>query len=95
MNRISLDIVSTDHTNCYLVNVSIYLATYPLDIYHLLGCFNLVSDTLSYLKIPEDAEIWQCNEELVLDIFWNEVLPIDTYISVLFFSKVQITNEIY
>ncbi len=57
MKQTSLDIVFIDCANRRLVNISIYLITYPLDIYHLLGRFNLVPDTFLCLKIPEDAEI--------------------------------------
>ncbi len=67
MNQTSLDTVSTNHINHHLVNTSIYLATYPLDIYHLPGHLNPIPDTLSHLKTPEDTEIWQYDEESVLD----------------------------
>ncbi len=93
VNWTSLDTVSTNSVNRRLVNVSVYFAVYPLDIYHFLGCFNLVPDVLLCLKMPEDAEIQQYDEEPVLDVFWDEVLSIDALISVLFLSEVQITDE--
>ncbi len=94
MNWTSLDIVSMDHSNHRLVNTSVYLATYPLDIYHLPGRLNLIPNALSHLKTPEDAETWQCDEEPVLDTFWDEVPPIDTPTPILFLSEAQITDEI-
>lgn len=93
MNWTSLDIVSIDCANCRLINISIYLAIYPLDIYHLLGRLNLVPNTLSHLKTSEDTEIWQYDEEPVLDMFWDEVLLIDALVPVFFLSEAQITDE--
>ncbi len=95
MNRTSLDTVSTYYTNRHLVNVSGYLAIYPLDVYHLPGRLNLVPDVLSCLKTSKDTKTQQCDEESVLDALWDEVLPIDTSISVLFLSKVQIINKMH
>ncbi len=68
MNQTSLDTVFTDHANRHFVNTSVYFTIYLLDIYHLPGYFNLVPNTLSHLKTLEDAEIWQYNEEPVLDM---------------------------
>ncbi len=93
VNRTSLDIVSIDRINRHFVNVSIYLTTYLLDIYHLSGRFNLIPDALSCLKTLEDTEIWQYDEESVLDVLWNEVLSIDTSISVFFLSEAQIMDK--
>ncbi len=56
MNRINFDTVFMDRTNRHLVNISVYFAAYPLDVYHLLDRLNLVPDTLSHFKIPEDTE---------------------------------------
>ncbi len=82
VNWTSLDIVSTNRANRRLVNILVYLAAYPLDVYHFPGRLNLVLDVLLYFKMLEDAEIWQYDEEPMLDIFWDEVL------SILFLSEV-------
>ncbi len=94
VNRTNLDTISTNHTNRRLVNTSIYLTAYLLDVYHLPGRFNLIPDTLSHLKTPEDTETQQCNEEPMLDTLWDEVPPIDIPAPVLFLSKTQITDKI-
>ncbi len=78
-----------DCINCRLVNTSVYLTAYPLDIYHLPDHLNLIPDTLSHLKTLENAEIQQHNKEPILDTFWNKVLP------VLFLSEIQITDKIH
>ncbi len=95
MNWTSLDTVSMDHANRRLVNISVYFAIYPLDVYHLLDRFNLIPDTLSYFKTSEDTETRQYDKEPMLDMFWNEVLSIDILASVLFLSETQITDKIY
>ena len=57
VNATNLNTLSIDRTNRRLTNVSVYLSIYSLDVYHMLGQFNLVLDVLSYLRILGDNTI--------------------------------------
>ncbi len=57
VNAINLNILSTDRINRRLTNTSIYLSAYPLDIYHMPGRLNLISDVFFRLQILGDNTI--------------------------------------
>ncbi|KAL8366740.1 hypothetical protein RB595_010549 [Gaeumannomyces hyphopodioides] len=69
----SLKTVSTDRANRRLVNTSVYLSAYPLDVYHMPGKLNLVPDALSRLAAVGDEEAKARDEEPALDAdaVWN------------------------
>ncbi|KAK9769283.1 putative Reverse transcriptase [Seiridium cardinale] len=67
---------SADKGNRKLVNSSIYLSQYGLQVYHLPGRLNFVPDALSRLRAVQDAAspnqpIKRSNEEPVLDNIWH------------------------
>ena len=61
----------TDQANRRLINASIYLSAYPLDVYHLPGRLNLVPDALSRLPAMGDSKTWKLDQEPVLDDIWQ------------------------
>ena len=74
VNAISLNTSSTDCINRRLTNALVYLSVYPLDVYYILGQFNLVSDAFSYLRILGDDTIRADKiVEPALDTIWDEV----------------------
>jgi hypothetical protein len=56
INQTSLNTSSTDRANRRLVNASIYLSGYDLEVHHLAGKFNLVPDALPRLPVKGDDE---------------------------------------
>ncbi len=62
-----LNTISMDGANCYLINISVYLFAYQLDIYYILGCLNFVPDTFSHLCILGDDVICENNVEFILN----------------------------
>lgn len=67
-----LNTTSTDRSNRRLVNASIYLSEYNLQVHHLAGRLNLVPDALSRLTASGDAVAKQRSEEPVLDAIWDQ-----------------------
>ena len=57
VNIINLNILSTDCINRRLTNISIYLSTYSLDVYHILRRLNFVPDAFSRLQTLRDDAI--------------------------------------
>ncbi len=69
MKSTNFNTTSINRINCRLINISVYLFIYLLDVYHILGRFNLVSNVLLYLRILKNNIIWINNEvELAFDI---------------------------
>ena len=58
----NLNTTSTDYTNRCLINVSIYLSVYLLDVYYILRCHNLVLNTFLRLRTLKDNAIRTDNE---------------------------------
>ena len=58
----NLNIISIDCINRYFINVSIYLSIYPLDVYYILSCLNLVLNVFSRLRTIEDDIVRADNE---------------------------------
>ncbi len=58
----NFNIISTDCTNCHLINTSIYLSVYPLNIYHISNRLNLVPNAFSHLQIIKDDIVQIDNE---------------------------------
>lgn len=76
VDQTSLSTTSTDRANKRLVNASIYLSQYGLNVYHLPGKFNFVPDALSRLRAVVDAAnptdpIQRSDEHPVLDEVWH------------------------
>ncbi|KAN0080859.1 retrovirus-related Pol poly protein from transposon gypsy, partial [Elaphomyces granulatus] len=83
----SLNTTSTDRANRRLVNASIYLSAFPLNVYHLAGRLNLVPDALSRLPGKGDDSSRQREDKPVLDDLW------DTDEAVLFLAEARMTDE--
>jgi len=64
-----LNITSIDQANCRLINASVYLSIYQLDMYYIPGCLNFMPDVFSRLRILGDDVVCKDDAELVLDVF--------------------------
>ncbi len=62
VKSINLNIISIDRINHRFTNVSVYLSVYPLNIYHIFNCLNLVLDAFSRLRTIKDNIIRTDNE---------------------------------
>ncbi len=87
----SLQTTSTDRANRRLVNASIYLSSYQLEVYHLPGRLNLVPDALSRLKTPSDEKTKEKDTEPTLDAVWDGY-PGEV---ALFLTEVQMTDDMH
>jgi hypothetical protein len=72
INQTSLNTTSTDRANRRLVNASIYLSAFNLDVHHLAGRLNVVPDALSRLPGKGDAETRKKVETPALDDLWED-----------------------
>ncbi|RWA09357.1 hypothetical protein EKO27_g5767 [Xylaria grammica] len=80
VDQTNMNTTSTDRANKRLINASIYLSQYGLQVYHILGRRNFVPDALSCLQadsdeLDENGKIKRSDEVAVLDDIWfNEVI---------------------
>jgi RNase H-like domain found in reverse transcriptase/Reverse transcriptase (RNA-dependent DNA polymerase)/Chromo (CHRromatin Organisation MOdifier) domain/Integrase zinc binding domain len=79
VDQTTLNTTSTDRANKRLINSSIYLSQYGLQIYHLPGRLNFVPDALSRLQSVLDTT--RPDEPVVLDTVWfaSEALMSDEF----------------
>ena len=54
IKKTTLNTISINQTNHYLIAVSIYLTEYNLKVYHIPGRLNTIPDTL--LRLPADTD---------------------------------------
>ncbi|RWA03570.1 hypothetical protein EKO27_g11536 [Xylaria grammica] len=77
VDKTTLDSSATDRCNIRLINASVYLNQYGLQVFHLPGRLNLVPDALSRLKTVTDAvsaetgKLERDNEPDTLDMIWH------------------------
>src|SRR3954466_13928619 len=57
VEQTKLDTSLTDRANRRLINASIYLSSYALKLYYLLGILNFVPNALSRLKVVGDVTL--------------------------------------
>lgn len=69
VDQTSLNTSSTDRANLRLINASVYLSQYGLDVHYLPGRLNLVPDALSRLQSVNDSKD-RGAEEPILDNVW-------------------------
>jgi|SRR6266566_3065698 len=62
MKSMNFNIICIDCTNCYFINISIYLSVYPLDVYYIFKCFNFVFDMFLYFQVLGDNVVRIDNE---------------------------------
>jgi hypothetical protein len=86
INQTSLNTTSTDRANRRLVNASIYLSAYPLEVHHLAGRLNLVPDALSRLPGKGDDEARKKEDIPTLDNLWDDDL-------VLYAAEARMSDE--
>ncbi|KAI0448533.1 hypothetical protein F5B21DRAFT_497253 [Xylaria acuta] len=72
VDQTTLNTAATDRANNRLVNSSVYLLQYGLQVYYLLGRFNYVPDALSRLSAVQNAtdksgRLKQSEDPAVLD----------------------------
>lgn len=71
IEKTSLNTTLTNWSNRRLVNVSIYLSKYKLQVHHLASRLNLVLNALFRLAALGDSVAKERPEEPVLDSIWN------------------------
>ena len=67
VNQTTLNITSIDRANRRLINVSIYLSAYKLNVYYLVRRLNLILDAFSRFTIPSDDNTRLKIDEPILD----------------------------
>lgn len=88
VNQTSLNTTSTDRANRRLVNASIYLSAYDLEVHHLAGRLNLVPDALSRLPALGDEAARLKNDTPTLDNLWD-------HDQVLFIAEAQMDADLH
>ena len=87
VNQTTLNTTSTDRANRRLINASIYLSAYPLDVYHLPGRLNFVPDVLSRLEAVGDTQQRTRTAEPMLDNLWEKE-------AVLYIAEAQMSDDL-
>jgi hypothetical protein len=70
VDQTTLNTTSTDRANRRLINASVYLSQYQLNVYHIPGRLNHVPDALSRLQATGDDTQRQSPEPATLDNVW-------------------------
>lgn len=81
VNQTRLNTTSTDRSNRRLINASIYLSEYQLDVHHLAGRLNLVPDALSRLAAQGDDAERAKPDTPVLDAVFDHLPPVNLVIA--------------
>ncbi len=69
INNTMLNTGFIERTNCRLINASVYLSVYLLEIHHILKRLNLVPNALLQLRTKRDNIVCINNEaESILDV---------------------------
>jgi len=87
-----LNTTSIDRINRKLTNTSIYLSTYLLKVYYMLGRFNYMPDVLLYFRTIGDNVVRKNTIEPALDTFWDEDLGIEVERVFFIFFKIYIDD---
>ncbi len=88
----TLNTTSTNRINQRLINVSVYLSVYLLEIYYIFNRFNYIPNALSCLRIINDDTVRKNIVESILNIFWDEDPGIEVENLFLILSKIYIDD---
>lgn len=88
VNRISLNTTFTDRSNRRLVNASIYLSEYQLDVHYIARHLNLVPDALSHLTAAGDTVERQKADPTTLDAIFDNLPQVN-----LILAEATISNK--